>query len=83
MLDVVFQKNQEYPNDIKSDKDGHIWFISSKARLYDFNPADSSVVTHTPEGVYTGSYVWKKIAFDQNDNIWMCYLDEIDKAKLH
>ncbi len=70
-LDSAFYKNQEGPSAIQCDKAGHIWFISSKCRLYDFNPADSSVKTYSPEGLFTDNFINNKIVFDKNDNIWM------------
>ncbi len=70
-LDKEAKKNNDYANDIKCAKDGHVWMITGKSKLLDFNPADSSYKIFTPTGVFAENYNYCKITFDKNGDIWM------------
>ena len=74
VMKQAFNKEHEYPTDIKIDKAGHIWIITTASRLYDFNPA---------KGIYTAwlsdklspvkeiNLVHRVIDLDSCDNIWL------------
>ena len=70
-LDEEMKKNNDYPTDIKCTKDGHVWMITDKSALWDFNPADSSYKIYSPDGVFAEHFNNDKITFDKKENIWM------------
>jgi signal transduction histidine kinase/ligand-binding sensor domain-containing protein len=66
-----FTNKTEFGNDVLCDKEGHVWAITNKGRLIDFNPTDSSYKIYTPEGAFTNNFIFNRIVFDKNENIWM------------
>ena len=70
-LENSMEKNDEFPADLKSTKDGHIWIITDRSGLYDFDSSDESYIVYTPD-TYSDSYrSLNKMAMDNNDNVWM------------
>jgi len=71
-IDEEVKKNKDYPNDIKCTKDGHVWLITYKSTLWDYNPVDSSYKIYSPGGISADNpFNNNKIALDKNENIWM------------
>ena len=70
-LDKEMNKSNDYPNDIKCTKEGHVWMITQKSKLWDFNPADSSYKIYSPDGVFAEHFNNNRITFDKNEHIWM------------
>jgi signal transduction histidine kinase/ligand-binding sensor domain-containing protein len=70
-LDKEIKKSTEYPTDINCASDGHIWIITQKSNLWDFNPVDSSIKIYSPGRVLVDNFDDNKITFDKSGNIWM------------
>jgi signal transduction histidine kinase/ligand-binding sensor domain-containing protein len=70
----TFKRNQEYPTDIKFDKEGHLWLISSKNRLYEYIPETGAYKIWYSNKLYTAAddnNLYRTIIVDKDDNIWM------------
>jgi signal transduction histidine kinase/ligand-binding sensor domain-containing protein len=71
-MDNNFSPKTEYPTDIKFDKEGHLWLVTTKNRLYDFIPETgtykiwfSNKLDNSPPGFN------QTIIMDKDDNIWI------------
>lgn len=65
--------NDEYTNEIKSDSKGHLWLITNKGNLYEYNPTTDKYIPHEtalmiPSKETTLGY--PNLAIDKEDNIW-------------
>ena len=72
-MDNNFSPNTEYPTDIKFDKDGHLWLVTTKNRLYDFIPETGIYKIWFSNGLHaaTDNNFYRIIIMDKDDNIWM------------
>lgn len=63
----------EYFNDLVSDNQGHIWFITNKIRLFEYNQKLKTYEIHYPQGpdqVIPTKSSYPNVAIDQEGNIW-------------
>ena len=68
------ENNNEYINDFNSDNDGHIWIITNKSRLIDYDPQTGKYKIYDPSEFYKRSYdelVGSTFVFDKDDNLWI------------
>ena len=68
------KKNNEYPSDIKVDKNGHVWMITTSSRLYDLNPGNGTYSTWISDKIILpvrNDLMRTVIALDSSDNIWI------------
>ncbi|MEO7801387.1 MAG: two-component regulator propeller domain-containing protein, partial [Ginsengibacter sp.] len=66
--------NSEYPGDLQFDKAGHLWIITQKLRVFDFNLTTGSYKTWYPDSSITSKefdFLPRKIVIDNDDNIWL------------
>ncbi|MFI5152506.1 MAG: two-component regulator propeller domain-containing protein [Chitinophagales bacterium] len=73
ILENQVLKTFDFPTELKFDKDGHIWLITSGGRLYDFNNETgefNSYATMTPSKK-TFNDNNSALGFDKDDNIWL------------
>jgi ligand-binding sensor domain-containing protein len=70
-LDGPLKKYDDGPTDIQFDKEGHMWVITSKSRLINFNQKDGTFKTYIPDAIFQNHYVYNTTALDKNENIWM------------
>jgi len=68
-LEEEAKKNNEYPTDIKFDKDGYMWLTSSKGHLYQFDSNFSAHKAFTPPGNLYDYF--DAMTFDKYENIWI------------
>jgi len=68
-----FIVNNEFPNDFRFDKDGHMWLITSGDRLIDFDVERNTfkILTIPINSVSKTGFVHKVIALDKDDNLWL------------
>jgi ligand-binding sensor domain-containing protein len=72
--DKLVINNREYPADLQFDKEGHLWIVTQKLRLFDFNLTAGSHKEWFPDtSAISKEYerVPKKIIIDNDDNIWL------------
>jgi signal transduction histidine kinase/ligand-binding sensor domain-containing protein len=74
LLNQVFKKNHEYPTDIKLDKSGHVWMVTTNSRLYNFDPGTGSYSSWLSEKLnpaMENNQMRRVIDLDSSENIWM------------
>ncbi len=64
-------KNGEHMADFEFDKNGYLWIISCKSRLYRVNLGNNEYEIFTPPGKYFDEYFNNNIVIDKNADIWM------------
>ena len=72
-LSREFIVNNEFANDFKFDKEGHMWLITSGDRLIDFDVERNTykILTIPINSVSKTNFVHKVIAMDKDDNLWL------------
>lgn len=74
-LDEEMAQNNEYATDVKSDKQGHIWLITNKSRLFDLDAQTGKYKSYYQKEFDKSSYSQynrqNKIVFDKNENLWI------------
>ncbi len=73
-LEERLKKNVDFPADIKADNAGHLWFITQKSDLYDFNVQSGSYKTYSGDKQdkrRINGFSIRSIEFDKNENIWI------------
>ena len=68
------ENNNEYINDFNSDNDGHIWIITNKSRLIDYDPQTGKYNIYDPSEFYKSSYDELRgttFVFNKDDNLWI------------
>jgi signal transduction histidine kinase/ligand-binding sensor domain-containing protein len=73
LMDSEFKSNKDFPCDLQFDKEGHMWIITQRSRLYDLNVFTNTFKIWFP---YTQpskefNFLPGKIIIDKDDNIWM------------
>jgi len=66
----VFEKTGDFPVNLEFGKDGHLWIISVKSVLYEFDPKSDKHNIYTPVGPSTES-VRNTLAIDRIGNVWV------------
>ncbi|MCY7421719.1 MAG: hypothetical protein LH478_08260, partial [Chitinophagaceae bacterium] len=73
-LEAELNKNEDYPEDIIFDQQGHFWLVTHRFRLYTVNPEtghyNSWAIPET-DGSREFDLLPKRIIKDENDNIWI------------
>jgi signal transduction histidine kinase/ligand-binding sensor domain-containing protein len=67
-------KYNEYPSDIKIDKSGHIWIITTTSRLYELDVSTGAYKTWISDKIILpvrNDLMRTVIALDSADNIWL------------
>lgn len=67
-------KTGEYFNDLVGDNQGHIWIITNKIRLFEYDQKIGTFEIHYPSGpeeVIPTTSSYPNVAIDQEGNIWM------------
>ena len=72
-LDSEINKRHDFPTDMKFDKEGHLWLITQRGRLYDFDVAAGTYQTYISSLSLGNSSFSNNSALliDKDDNIWM------------
>jgi signal transduction histidine kinase/ligand-binding sensor domain-containing protein len=74
LLEDELRKNADYPGDIGFDKQGHMWVISQKLRLYDLNLETNTYKTWLSSELYPSNdffFIPRSIDLDKDENIWI------------
>ena len=73
-IEKELKNNNEYINDLACDKDGHLWLITQRSKLLDFNSQTGKYKTYyqkefdkSSSGVSSGN----RIVFDGKNNLWI------------
>ena len=73
-IEKELRNNNEYINDLACDMDGHLWLITQRSKLLDFDPQTGKYKTYyqkefdkSSSGVSSGN----KIVFDGKNNLWI------------
>lgn len=64
----------EYFNDLVGDNQGHIWFITNKIRLFEYDQKTKTYNIHYPQGqevIIPTASSYPNIVIDQEGNLWM------------
>jgi signal transduction histidine kinase/ligand-binding sensor domain-containing protein len=71
-MDSPLMAQKDLPTDLKVDHEGHIWMITSLARIFEFNPESGEYrIWEKDEGKSKLSVnFYRSIIIDKNDNIW-------------
>ncbi len=72
-LYTEFKLRNEYPNDIRFDHNNHLWMITSKLRLFDFDTQTGKYSTWTvskPDTVKSNGFP-NRIVLDKDENLWI------------
>ncbi len=73
-LDAEYKRNREYETDINFDKNGHLWAVTEKARLYDLNLETGNYNTwlsNVPNTSKATGFFLNRFIIDKDDNIWI------------
>ena len=68
------ENNNEYVTDFSCDKDAHIWLITNKSRLMDFDPQTGKYKTYHQKEFDKSNYdelIGTAFVFDKDDNLWI------------
>ena len=68
------EESNEYPTEFNCDKDSHIWFLTNKSRLIDFDPQTGKYHTFYLREFEKSSYDELRgtaMVFDKDDNLWI------------
>ena len=68
------ETSNEFIADFKCDNEGHIWIITNKSRLIDFDPQTGKYKIYDPSEFYKSRYdelIGTAIVFDKEDNLWI------------
>src|SRR5664279_123640 len=72
--DAEFNHDKSYFTDINFDKNGHLWVITQKLRLYDLNLETGnylSWLSNAPDTSNKSDFFQNRLILDKNDNIWI------------
>ena len=70
-LAKAFEKNDEFPADIKFKKNGHAWIVSTNSSLYEYNPNDSTLQNiYTPQKGLENPFHLNTLILDGLENVW-------------
>ncbi|MFZ1292111.1 MAG: two-component regulator propeller domain-containing protein [Melioribacteraceae bacterium] len=68
------ENSNEYVTDFNCDKDAHIWLITNKSKLIDFDPQTGKYKIYDPSEFDKSSHnelVGTAIVLDKDDNLWI------------
>ena len=68
------ENSNEYVADFSCDKDAHIWLITNKSRLIDFDPQTGKYKTYHQKEFDKSNYdelIGTAFVFDKDDNLWI------------
>ncbi|MGC4037005.1 MAG: two-component regulator propeller domain-containing protein [Chitinophagaceae bacterium] len=72
-LFAEFVKKNDFPGDLKFDKEGHLWIISNKSWLYDLNTATGNFKTFYPDSLHVTNEIFytQRLVIDNNGDMWV------------
>jgi serine phosphatase RsbU (regulator of sigma subunit)/ligand-binding sensor domain-containing protein len=68
------ENSNEYITNFDCNNDAHIWFITNKSRLIDFDSQTGKFRIYDPSEIYKSGFdqlVGTAIVFDKDDNLWI------------
>jgi signal transduction histidine kinase/ligand-binding sensor domain-containing protein len=71
VLNSLYRKMGDYNNGILADNESHIWVVSNKGTLTDYDPHSKEVKVHLFPQKISRSFNFSTIAFDTAQNIWL------------
>ena len=71
VLNSLYRKMGDYYNSILADNESHIWVVSNKGTLTDYDPLSKEVKVHLFPEKISQSFNFSTIAFDTAQNIWL------------
>jgi ligand-binding sensor domain-containing protein len=70
-LKNIFRKMNDFPNALLADNESHIWVISNKGTLADYDPQSKEVKVYIFPQKIARSFNFSTIAIDTAQNLWI------------
>ena len=70
-LESGIRKLNEFPYYLQVDQQNHIWILTEKSTLFDFDPSSGNVTSFAASKALARDFVSYYMVFDKADNIWI------------
>ncbi len=87
-LESAIKKRNEFPYYLQVDQQNHIWILTEKSTLFDFDPISGNVTSFAQSKPLARDFTSYYMVFDKADNIWitstygLAYFDKKQKQFL-